>query len=222
MGLQGIENMVKHLEQFKIQDLTPEAVELRGEWAKLKNMIEALTALEADRSSAQIFVKTLQGTTMTVDIESSDTIQLLKAKIQDKKALLSFAGKQLRDGTLTLKDHNIQRHSTLFEMPNMPGGGKRARCSASADSMVVKEDDLECVKSAFDFSCPSLKNWVRALEPNDKIKFYKVLVTYKQNPERCMNHASGLLAESQRLEAESSHIYDTHVWAPILGLNWYS
>ena len=75
----------------------------------------------------QVFLRTLTGMTITLDVESTDTIEVLKEKIRDKQGIpidqqrLIYSAKQLQDGR-TLADYNIKNMASIHLILRMRGG----------------------------------------------------------------------------------------------------
>jgi len=80
-----------------------------------------------DDTTKQIFIKTLQGKTITINVKDSDKIESIKQQIFIKEDIpvdqqrLVFNGKQLEDGS-TVAEYNIDTESTIHLVLRLRGG----------------------------------------------------------------------------------------------------
>ncbi|KAG5189362.1 ubiquitin-related domain-containing protein [Tribonema minus] len=106
-------------------------VQSMGDLSSAPQQGSALSKTLRLRGGMQLFVKTLTGKTVSVDVDPGDSIETLKHKIQEKEGIppdqqrIIFGGKQLQGGEKTLGDFDLEDGSTLHLVLRLRGGPRR-------------------------------------------------------------------------------------------------
>ena len=109
------------------------------------------SVLGIPRGGMQLFVKTLTGKTVSVEVEEGESIEDVKAKISEKEGIppeqqrLIFGGQQLQDGK-TLDDYDVSDDATLHLVLRLRGGMQLFVKTLTGKTVSVEVEEGESIE----------------------------------------------------------------------------
>jgi ubiquitin len=168
---------------------------------------------DEDAASMQIFVTMPTGTTITLDVVASDTINMLKAMIYGKEGIprnqqrLIFKEMELESGRLS--DAGVKDGSTLLLLLRILGAGKRARMvsleeeqEAVEEDFTPLEDDAEAIRNLLMLKEVSVHKMLTAMSLKE-LKHVSESVSSERNGDRIISFVASQLAERRSAERQA-------------------
>jgi hypothetical protein len=139
-------------------------------------MLQLMFKLHANFNEMQIFVNGIGGKTITLDVSPYDTIDKLKAALEELDGIppdqqrLIYAGKQLEDA-MTVSSYSIPMHATLTMTMNLSGGAPPVKRRITIAELTPLDSDPPGIRSLFELRSFKSMEFINSMMATDPVTF---------------------------------------------------